>query len=886
MSAESVIATYRLQLHPGFTLDDAAGVVPYLARLGISHVYLSPFLQAAPGSTHGYDVVDPSRVNAELGGMEAYERLCATLERAGIGQILDVVPNHMAVAGDWNPWWWDVLENGPSSRFAGYFDVDWEASEERWPNKVLLPVLGNHYGRILEAGELQLRYADGLFTLHYHEHRFPLDPSSLGDLLHRASGQSGIELLGFLAESCTRLPRPQVTARRAVERRRRDQAVIRRLLDEACRSDAEARAAIDVEVERINADPDILDALIDRQNYRLAWWRTARQDLGYRRFFDINDLAGLRVEEDEVFQAVHALPIRWVQQGIAQGLRIDHPDGLRDPAQYFHRLREACSGAWIVAEKILEPGEALPAHWPIAGSTGYDFLNRVQGLFVDPRGEPPLTRLYEEVTGETADFPALVYESKRQVLRELLGSEIHRLTSLFVAVCERHRRHRDYTRDELQEALLEVAACFPVYRSYVVPGSEAAETDAACTGEAIEQARGRRETLDQELLDFLRRLLLLQIEGDLETELALRFQQLTGPAMAKGVEDTAFYRYHRLVALNEVGGDPARFGISVPDFHQACMQALDRHPEAMLATSTHDTKRSEDVRTRLLLLSEMPGHWASQVRDWFGRNARYRSGEWPDAGTEYLFYQTLVGAWPIETDRVSTYLEKTMREAKRHTRWTQPDADYEQAVQKFAAAVLADPEFRKELEAFVEPLIPAGRINGLAQTLLKLTTPGVPDFYQGTELWDLSLVDPDNRRPVDFGQRSRRLSEIDTLSPAEILAHADEGLPKLWVIRGGLALRRRYPEWFGPEGRYQPLDATGERAAHAVAFLRGAGAVVLVPRLLLGLGGDWGDTRLTLPPGRWHNRLSHQTIDGGNRSVAEILGGFPVGLLEREEAAR
>ncbi|WP_018879547.1 malto-oligosyltrehalose synthase [Thioalkalivibrio sp. ALE9] len=880
------IATCRLQLHPGFTLDDAAEVVPYLARLGISHVYLSPILQAVRGSAHGYDVVDPSRVNDELGGEAARQRLCAALEAAGMGLVLDIVPNHMAVAGDQNPWWWDVLENGPSSRFAMHFDVDWESSEERWPNKVLLPVLGDHYGRVLEAGEIRLQYDGGLFDLAYYEHRFPLDPSSLNDLLDRAGRATGIEFLGFLAESCARLPQPQLTGRDSVARRHRDQGVIRQLLDEITRDDPAAAEAIAAEVARINADPDALDALIEKQNYRLAWWRTAGRDLGYRRFFDINDLAGLRQEREDVFRAVHALPVRWVAEGAVHGLRVDHPDGLRDPGQYFNQLRRACPGTWIVAEKILEPDESLPRDWPIAGTTGYDFLNRVQGLFVDPAGEAPLTRLFEELTGEDADYPGRVYECKRLVLKDLLGSELNRLSSLFVAICEQHRRHRDYTRHELYLALLEAAACFPVYRTYLAPregGVTAA--DIARVETAIEQAAARRPELDSKLLQFLRDLLLLRIPGEHATELALRFQQLTGPAMAKGVEDTALYRFHRLTALNEVGGDPGRFGISVDEFHAASARARARHPEAMLTTSTHDTKRSEDVRARLLLLSEIPEAWATGVHGWMRQNARHRTGEWPDPAIEYLYYQTLVGAWPIDVERMTAYMEKAAREAKRETSWTQPQEDYEQALRAFVAGTLGDPGFREALESFLRPLVAPGRTNSLAQTLIKLTAPGIPDLYQGSELWDLSLVDPDNRRPVDFATRARLLEELQHLSPTQIQARADEGLPKQWVVQQALALRRRHPEWFDPDAAYTPLRASGERASHVVAYLRGEGALVLVPRLVLGLAGDWRDTRLMLPPGTWHNRLCGATLQGGEHPVAEIQAAFPVALLEREQAA-
>lgn len=878
------VATYRLQLRPEFGLDAAADIVAYLSRLGISHIYLSPCLQAVRGSTHGYDVTDPTRVNEELGGEAARGRLCSALDAAGMGQMLDIVPNHMAVAGDQNPWWWDVLESGPSSRYALYFDVDWEASEERWPNKVLLPVLGDHYGRILEALELQVRYCDGVFTLHYHEHEFPLDPSTLPDLLYEAYAASGSELLGFIAESYSRLPRPHVSLGRAVERRHRDKDVIRRLLVRLVGEEPETDAALRNQVDRMNLDPDALDELIEKQNYRLAWWRTASLDLGYRRFFDISDLAALRVEDEEVFEAIHALPIHWARVGEVHGLRIDHPDGLRDPTRYCQRLQAACPDTWVVVEKILEPGESLPSDWPVAGTTGYDFLNRVQGLFVDPEGEAPLTRLLEDLTGETADFAELVHDCKHQVVKELLGSELNRLVSLFVEICERHRRHRDYTRQELYQALLEVAACFPVYRTYVRhPSGIVSETDAHYVTAATEQARERRPELDPELFGFLHGLLLLRIPGDREAELAVRFQQLTGPAMAKGVEDTAFYRFHRLVALNEVGGDPARFGVSVEHFHDACAKALAYHPQSLLATSTHDTKRSEDVRARLLLLSEMPETWAATAHQWIERNAVYRRDGVPDPATEYLCYQTLVGAWPIDADRIVGYLEKAMREAKRHTSWTQPDERYEQGVRDFVSAVLKDSGFRAELEAFVTPLVTPGRINGLSQTLLKLTTPGVPDIYQGTELWDLSLADPDNRRPVDFALRERLLAELEGLTVEEILDRSDEGLPKLWVIRQTLHLRRDHPHWLGPDSEYRPLSLNGGKAAHGVAFLRGADVAVLVPRLVHALGADWRDAALQLPPGHWRNVFTEETVDGGEIPVEHLLARFPVALLVREE---
>lgn len=896
-----LVATYRLQLRPEFGLAAAAEQVPYLAELGISHLYTSPYLQAAAGSSHGYDVVDPGRVNVELGGERQHRRLQQVLRRAGLGQVIDLVPNHMAIAGRQNPWWWDVLENGPSSPWAAFFDVDWESSEDRWPNKVLLPVLGDHYGRVLEAGELRLAQADGAFTLHYHEHSFPIDPASLAGLLTAAAEACGSELLGFIADSCARLPRPTVTGHRTVNRRHRDKMVIQQLLARLCRhapapeqqSDRPLtpRAAIAAEVARLNRDPDALDSLLDSQNYRPSLWRTAGRDLGYRRFFDINSLAGLRIENEEVFTATHALPLAWVREGSVQGLRIDHPDGLRDPAEYCRRLREQCPEALIWLEKILEPGEELPPDWPVNGTTGYDFINLVGGLLVDPAGESELTGFYREFTGESDDFPALTKECKRQVITELLGSELNRLTSLLVAICERHRRHRDYTRHELHEALRQLAANFPVYRSYVSirPATKgktgktrrlASKMDRHYIRQAVAAAVAGNPELDPELLRFLGKILGLEIDGELEGELALRFQQFTGPAMAKGVEDTAFYRYHRLLCLNEVGGDPGRFGVPPAEFHRRAAEALARRPLSMLAGSTHDTKRGEDCRARLALLSEIPARWRRLVASWSRRHKKYRRDGLPEANVEYFIYQTLVGAWPLAKERLTPYLEKALREAKLRTSWTRPDLGYEKAVREFALALLADDRFRAELDEFLIPLIPAGRINGLSQTLLRLVYPGVPDIYQGSELWDLSLVDPDNRRPVDFAHRQRLLAQLPKLSPEQIMARMDEGLPKLWLLRQGLHLRGRRSELFGPRGGYRPLNATGKKAEHLVACLRGEAVIALAPRLVLGLRGSWRDTRLTLPSGSWHNLLTGEDFAGGPRRVAELLGCFPVALLE------
>jgi (1->4)-alpha-D-glucan 1-alpha-D-glucosylmutase len=875
-------ATYRVQLHGGFGFDQAAELAGYLSALGISHLYSSPYLQAARGSTHGYDVVDHTRVNVELGGQEAHERFCAALGRAGLGQLLDIVPNHMAITPE-NQWWWDVLENGPSSHYAPYFDVEWDPPESRVPNVVLVPVLGDHYGRVLEARELALERHGGTFVVRYHDHVWPAAPRSVDGLLARAAAAAASDELAWLAEAFEALPLP--ADRRSAHRRHRHKEVLKRLLARLVKENAAVAAAIDVEVDRVNHDPDLLDALMQRQNFRPAFWRTASQELGYRRFFDINSLVGLRTEDEKVFADTHALVLRWLRDGVLDGVRIDHPDGLRDPESYFVRLRDHAPAAWVVAEKILEPGERLPETWPIAGTTGYDFMNRVGGLFVDPRGEEPLTRFYAEFTGERSGYAALVHEKKLQVLRDVLGSDVNRLTSVLQAVCERHRRHRDYTRNELHHALRELVACFPVYRTYArAPDGPLTAQDEHYIAEAVAAAKAARKDIDAELFDFLGRLLRLEVSGDVEAELVMRFQQLTGPAMAKGVEDTTYYNFNRLVALNEVGGDPGRFGVSLEAFHEACAEAWARWPRALLATSTHDSKRSEDVRARLGLLSEIPDRWAEAVRGWATMNEDRRGSV--DRNTEYLFYQTLVGAWPLSADRAAVYMEKAAREAKARTSWTRPDPAYEEALGGFVRDCLEDVEFRRDVAAFVGPLIEPGRITSLAQTLVKITAPGVPDFYQGTELWDLSLVDPDNRRPVDYELRRRLLSESEGLSAEDALARMDEGLPKLWLIRRALCARRSHARAFG-EGepaRYRALSATGSRANHVVAFQRGTEVVSVAPRLVLTLAGEWEDTTLSLPPGRWRNDLSGEQVEGAVR-VSELLARFPVALLLLEADA-
>jgi len=875
-------ATYRIQLHAGFGFADAAAIADYLAALGISHLYCSPYLQAAPGSTHGYDVVNPHQVNKELGGPEAHAQLCAKLKENGLGQVLDIVPNHMAILGRENPWWWDVLENGPSSRHAGYFDIEWDPPEAKLRNIVLLPVLGDHYGRVLEAGELCLEREEGSFVIRYHDQVFPVSPRSLNDFLATAAERCQSDDLSCIADGLGQLPMSTATDWVAVRRRHRNKEVLRGQLARLCREQPKVAAALDQVVAEVNSDPDQLDVLLERQNYRLAFWRAAAQDLGYRRFFDINTLVGLRAEDETVFAETHALILEWLRKGVLDGVRVDHPDGLLDPQEYFQRLYEACPQAWILAEKILEPGERLPKSWPIAGTTGYDFIFRLTNLFVDPAGEGPLTKFYAEFTDEPTDFAIVVREKKGMAMRDLLGSDVNRLTALFGQICERHRRHRDYTRHELHHVLREVISSLPVYRTYVrAKVGQVSEDDSRTITEAVESAKKTGLDLDKDLFDFFRDILLLRVRGELETELVMRFQQLTGPVMAKGVEDTAFYCLNRLVALNEVGGDPGRFGFSPDDFHKACAETQAEWPRSMLASSTHDTKRSEDVRARLHLLSEIPDRWREAVQRWTMLNKRYSRDGLPDRNAEYLLYQTLVGAWPIATERMIAYMEKASREAKVHTSWTQPNPDYDGALQQFIEGILDDREFKADLETFVKPLIEPGRVNSLAQTLIKLTAPGVPDFYQGTELWDLSLVDPDNRRPVDYALRRRLLSELDGMTAEEIWSRIDEGLPKLWIIRQTLKLRRSR-KLLEPESSYRPLVARGEKSAHVVAYTRGERIATVLPRLVIKLGAKWGDTTLELPEGRWRNAFTNETLNGGEIALAKLLKRFPVGLLCQE----
>ena len=879
-------ATYRVQLHAGFTFDDAAAIVDYLADLGISHLYCSPFLQAAPGSTHGYDVVDHHALNVELGGEEAYERLCRALEARGMSQLVDIVPNHMAISGRENHWWWDVLENGPASRYASYFDIDWDPPEQRMRLKVLMPILGDHVGRCIDNGEIKVVRDRGSFEFRYFDHAAPVSPSTLDDVLGPVARRVGSDTLASIAVALGRLPPAAATDRDSVEERHRDKEVLRDRLAELFDQRPDVADAVDEAIEDLNADPEAVDALLERQNYRLAFWKVAGQELDYRRFFDITTLIALRSENLFVFADTHEKMIELVRAGKVTGLRVDHVDGLREPAEYLRLLRQAAGpDTYLVVEKILERDEALPADWEIEGTTGYDFTAGVNALFVDPEGEDALSTFYESFIGRTMPWDTLVHRNKHLVMSEVLAADVNRLTNLLVWVCDHHRRQRDHTRQELSRGIRELLACLDVYRTYTRPGGVAPSADdIAHVHAAVGRARRRRPEADPDLFAFIAHILLMRVPGVQEDDFALRFQQLSGAVMAKGVEDTSFYQYNRLVSLNEVGGDPGRFGLSVGHFHAANARIASDWPATLLATSTHDTKRSEDVRVRISLLSEIPDRWVAAVSRWAERNERHKVEGLPDHNAEYLLYQTLVGAYPLDRDRAVQFMAKASREAKEHTSWVDPDETYDEALAAFTGAVIEDTEFQADLADFVAPLVAAGRVTSLAQTLLKLTSPGVPDVYQGTEVWDLSLVDPDNRRPVDYEARRALLGKVRDASPAEVLALGDEGGPKQWLILRALGLRARVPGAFAPGAAYGPLEVAGDRARHVVAYLRGDGddqVAVVAPRLAMGLGDGWGDTTVDLPPGRWTDELGGATVEGGAVALQELLAGFPVALLVR-----
>jgi (1->4)-alpha-D-glucan 1-alpha-D-glucosylmutase len=939
------VATYRLQLGPDLTFDDAAALAPYLAALGISHAYTSPFFATATDGSHGYDVSDHNRLRDDLGGEPAFRRMAEALARHGLGLVIDIVPNHMGIAHNRNAWWFDVLEHGAASPYARFFDIDWHPVKDELADKVLLPILGDQYGIVLERGELRLELVDGGFVIRYYETTLPVAPRSYArvlshrvDVLQQTLGAEHPDLLELKTVTTwfVTLPLQTETDPDRLAVRQRDLLAGRQRLATLLARSVDVRKFVEENIRIFNGVPgepesfELLDAMLSDQAYRVANWRVAGEEINYRRFFDINELAAIRMEDREVFEATHRLVFRLVREGAVSGLRIDHPDGLFAPAQYFQRLQESAGAPiWVAAEKILAPGESLPSNWAVAGTTGYEFLNLVNGVFVDRTQAGTLDRLYRRLLREgPVAFPEIVYQGKRLLMETSMASEIAVLAHRLNRISEKHRSTRDFTLGSITRALREIIASFPVYRTYVgdaLDGTGAppapTERDLEFLDRAIAQAKRRASAIDVSVYDWIASLLALKFpawatEADRAEglEWVMRFQQLTGPVTAKGYEDTALYRYMRLVSLNEVGGDPARFGTPLAEFHAAMAARQHDHPGGLSATSTHDTKRGEDTRARINVLSEIPREWRQRLTRWQRLNRRHRTAfdgqQMPGPEEEYLIYQTLVGAWPLTPDRLCAYLTKATREAKQRTSWIQPNARYDEAIGSYARAIL-DPrrsrEFLRDLAGFHAKVAHFGRLNGLAQTLVKITAPGVPDFYQGAELWDLSLVDPDNRRPVDFAERTRRLRELEAEIAGgdmvgltrRLLASGEDGCVKLFVIRQALACRRTQAALFH-EGAYRPLEVQGPLAEHLLAFARIHGAqtaITVVPRLLARRGtGDhpigpyWGDdTRVEIPDelgARFVDALAgaRVEVEGGTVPVARALANLPVALLVREGA--
>jgi (1->4)-alpha-D-glucan 1-alpha-D-glucosylmutase len=951
-------ATYRLQLHRGFTFAHATELVPYLAALGVSHVYLSPFFKARPGSTHGYDIVDPNALNPEIGDRADFDRLCAVLREHGMRQVVDIVPNHMGVLGADNERWLDVLEHGRSSTYAHFFDIDWDRAPDELGGKLLLPVLGEAYGSVLARGEIALAFdgARGAFALHYFEHHFPIDPRTYPQILAPAAERlrrNDVSVAGEIESLSVAFGAPPVATNGAsgVVERHGDHAQTKRQLTELCSRSAVALRALEEEVRRMNgragdaASFDRLHALIDAQAYRVASWRMAADDINYRRFVDVNDLAAIRMEDARVFEETHRLLFELIKAGQVSGVRVDHADGLYDPGQYLMRLQQVAAerrGAgsiedagsrrplYLVIEKVLAPNERLPAAWPIAGTTGYDFADLVNGLFVDARAEAKLTRGYFAFLREQLDYDEILYRSKRLIMGVAVASELSALASRVSRIAQADRTTCDFTYASLRAALAEIVAAFPAYRAYVTADG-ISEQDRRIIDLAVSTAKRRAVASERTVFDFLRDALTTDLaeirppsqRGEI-VEFALRFQQFSAPVTAKGTEDTAFYRYNRLASLNDVGGEPRRFGISIGEFHQANAERAKAWPHAMLGSSTHDSKRSEDVRARIDVLSELPAEWRLHASRWrnFNRSLRRKveAIEAPSRNDEYLIYQTLVGAWPSGglddaahaafRERIETYALKVVREAKVFSSWLNPHEAYESALTGFVRRLLTGPgngRFMEDFVPFQRRVAWFGMLNSLSQTLLKLASPGVPDIYQGCERWNLSLVDPDNRRAVDHAGNRESLHAMQGAATGEgalsalaskLIEHMEDGRIKQFVTWRALELRREREALFR-DGAYAPLAVDGAHADHACAFARVLGGdciVAVASRLactlmrgetLVPVGAEvWGDTRIllaSLPPQReWRDALTGTRVDaadGGGLRVSSALARLPVALL-------
>lgn len=923
-------STYRLQFSRQFTFTQAREIVPYLDALGISDCYASPYFQARAESLHGYDITDHNKLNAAIGSRAEYDAWIADLHAHGMGQMVDFIPNHMGIGEPLNHWWMDVLENGLSSSYAPYFDIDWKPQKSDLQDKVLLPILGDQYGRVLERGELQVHFEGGAFYLRYYEHEFPIAPGTYRHILEIALEKlAPFKDEDFYAEfqsiitALEYLPRRTETDPERIAERAREKEIIKRRLERRCQEAPQVQAAVMQAVAQINGRPgdprsfDGLDSLLNDQSYRLAFWRVAAEEINYRRFFDVNDLAAIRMELPEVFDATHRLLLELVGAGAVTGVRIDHPDGLYLPKEYFEKLQRRCAAAlglplpedaratYLVVEKILSANENLRKDWPIHGTTGYEFAKLLSNILVDASAEQAITKTFQRFIGHSMHFGHLVYAKKRLVMRLSLANDVNVLGDMLDRLSEQNRWFRDFTLDALARAVRETIACFPVYRTYVTPGQPVSEDDRAIIERAVTAAKRRNPALEESVFNFLRDILLLRFPENLDEEarkaheqFVLKFQQSTGPIMAKGLEDTTFYIYNRLSALNEVGGEPQHFGASVEEFHECNRERQRDWPATLLATSTHDTKRSEDVRARILAISELPQLWRSTLQRWRVINRRWKrnldDAFAPDANEEYLYYQTLLGVWPMDgagraepkaspefVARIQAYMAKALKEAKMNTSWIQPNEPWDSAMSDFVARTL-DPspknKFLPSFLSFAEEIARLGAINSLSQVALKLTAPGVPDIYQGNEIWDFSLVDPDNRRPVDYERRRELLRSLEGAAPAELLQQWPDGRIKLFLTQRLLRLRREHPALF-QRGAYLPLTVTGAFAENCVAFAResqGQWIAVLVPRLssrvgFPPVGEKWRDTAVELP-----DSLSR----GGARDL------FTGGELARDGAVR
>ncbi len=969
-------ATYRLQFHAGFTFEDAQALVPYLERLGVGALYASPILQARAGSPHGYDIIDHATINREMGGAGAFDALARSVRRADMGLLMDFVPNHMGIGQADNTWWLDVLEWGRGSPYADFFDIDWRPVKAELRDKVLVPVLGDHYGAILEQGELVPRFdpEDGGFSVWYWENRLPLTPPTYGPFLEAAlrAGDSLLktaekDTLRALADSVRGMRRRGLKTARGW-RARRDKAIqMKDTLRTLAATSGTVRQVLDQAADSLRGQEgrprsfQPLHRLLEDQHYRLSYWRVASHEINYRRFFQINDLAGLRMELPEVFDAAHVKVRDLFASGAVTGLRIDHIDGLFAPRRYLRRLQdtlrpllpevstdstdstdtkdqsaEPTRDAWVVVEKILAAHESIREDWAVSGTTGYDFCAQVNGVLIDPSGERAFRRLYKRITGAEVSFDDITYASRKQVMDAELSAELYVLANELERLTEQDWRTRDFTLTLIRDALRELVACFPVYRTYV-NALGATQEDLRDIDWAIARAKKSQAFVEPAIFDFLHSILttaFARVPGrrrylDEVVRIARKFQQYSSPVMAKGIEDTAFYRYNLLVSMNEVGCHPNHWGQTVGAFHYQNQDRARRRPFGMLTTATHDTKRGEDTRARVTALSEFGEEWNRRVRRWrtLNRRARAETNDGavaPSANDEYLFYQSLIGVWPVDlpaderptesllaplTERLIAYMMKAMREAKVHTAWTARNQAYEAAVEAFIRKVLdasaASSPFLRDVQAFHAQVAPAGALNSLAQTTLKLTVPGTPDIYQGCELWDDSLVDPDNRRPVDFALRDRLLAELerradDPSLPGDLLTHWPDGRLKLHLTRALLGARRADPALF-TEAAYLPLETEGRHADRLIAFARradgpdgGRWLVVAVPRCASGLtadgrpfplGEDWRKTRFTLPEdapeGPWHDLPSGGSVTAENGLVlaADAFARLPVAVL-------